>query len=194
MLTLSLLIPTLPERYDLLKRLQKVLAPQLEYFIDRTQIIYNDQGRGVCIGEKRNQLVQQVTTDYLVFIDDDDMVSSYYLSEVFKAMDQAPDVITFNGWMTTNGANRKNFVIKLGEKYEERNNIYYRHPNHLCPIKSHLCRRVPFPHQTSGEDYSYSLGLKNRCILKTSVHIEQDLYHYDFRTNKPPYGKSIGVR
>lgn len=193
MTSLSVLIPTLPERYNLLHRLQKILIPQCEK-TPRVQIIYNDQGRSVCIGQKRNELVQMVTTDYLCFIDDDDVISKDYITEILNAIDQHPDVITFNGWMTTNGSHRKNFVIKLGEKYEERAGVYYRFPNHLCPVKTHLARRVPFPHQLSGEDYSYALGLKNRNLLKTSVHIEKELYHYDFITNKPPYGKSIGIR
>lgn len=190
MSSLSILIPTLTERYKLLHRLQRVLMPQVEKYPGRVFVHYNDQGRSVCIGEKRNQLVSMVTTDYLVFIDDDDEVSKDYLSEIMTAIDQQPDVVTFEGFMTTNGHSRKNFVIKLGERYEERNGVYYRFPNHLSPIKTHLARRVPFPKVTSGEDYSYALGLKNKGILKTSVHIEKDLYHYQFLTNKPPYGRS----
>jgi glycosyltransferase involved in cell wall biosynthesis len=192
---LSILIPTLTERYKLLHRLQRTLLPQVEKYPGRVFVHYNDQGRSVCIGDKRNQLVSMVTTDYLVQIDDDDQISNNYLSEILTAMESSPDVITFNGWMTTNGHNRKNFVIKLGERYEERNGVYYRHPNHLCPIKTHLARRVPFPSVASGEDYGYAVGLKQRNILKTSVHINQDLYHYQYISNKPPYGnQSVRVR
>lgn len=190
MSTLSVLIPTLPERYGLLKRLQGILIPQVDKHKDRVFIHYNDQGRSVTIGNKRNQLVSMVNTDFYVFIDDDDLISKDYISEILTAMDSNPDVITFNGWMTTNGINRKNFVIKLNERYEERNGIYYRHPNHLCPVKSSLGRQVMFPNQTSAEDYSYAVGLKQRKLLKTSIHIEKDLYHYDFVTTKPPYGRT----
>lgn len=188
MSTLSILIPTLTERYKLLHRLQRTLLPQVERYPGRVFVHYNDQGRSVCIGDKRNQLVSMVTTEYLVQIDDDDMISTNYISEILKAMESSPDVITFNGYMTTNGHSRKNFVIKLGERYEERNGVYYRFPNHLAAIKTELARRVPFPRVTSGEDYAYAKALRDRSILKTSVHIEQYLYHYQYITNKPSYG------
>jgi hypothetical protein len=184
MSTLSLLIPTLPERYNLLHRLQKVLLPQVDKYPGRVFVHYHDAGRHLSIGEKRNQLVQQVTTDFHVFIDDDDLVSSQYVDKILWAIDQNPDVVTFNGWMTTDGAQRKNFVIKLGERYEERQNVYYRFPNHLCPMRTSLVRQVRFPHITMQEDYQFAKSVNDRKLLKTSVHIEDFLYHYMFISNK----------
>lgn len=188
MSTLTILIPTLPERYALLKRLQNVLLPQVEKYNGQVMVFYNDAGRQLVIGEKRNNLMERVTTEYSVFIDDDDLVSSHYVRSIINAMASNPDVITFNGWMTTNGANHRDFVIKLGSKYEERGGVYYRFPNHLCPMKTNLVRNIKFPHIAQQEDFQWASAINNKKLLKTSVHIEDKLYHYCFITNKPPYG------
>lgn len=193
-MTLSILIPTLPERFSLLKRLQQILNPQIARFGGRVQIIYNDAGRQVTIGEKRNNLMARVNTDYHVYVDDDDIVSNDYVAKILTAIEQNPDVVTFNGFMTTNGSQRRNFVIKLGEKYEERDKVYYRFPNHIVPMKTSLVRHIKFPHIVSGEDYAWARTINDRKLLKTSVHIDSDLYHYDFNSYKSPYGHTVRIR
>lgn len=193
-MTLSILIPTLPERLHLLRRLESVLLPQVEKFKDRVQIIYNDAGRHVCIGQKRNMLMERVQTEYSVFIDDDDMIVKNYISSIIWAIDQNPDCVTFRGWMTTNGKDRRNFVIKLGEEYEERNLVYYRWPNHIVPMRTSLIRQVKFPHLIMAEDYNWSKVINDKKLLKTSVHLDFDMYHYDFLTRKPAYGTRGAIR
>jgi hypothetical protein len=86
--------------------------------------------------------------------------------------------------MTTNGFNRINFVLRLGEKYEERNGIYYRFPNHIVPIKTQIGRQVAFENITHGEDYKWALQIKDRNLLKTEFYIDSELYHYDYFTKK----------
>lgn len=186
---LSILIPTLPERVDYLRRLQAILIPQVEMFKPHVELCYHDAPRGMNIGMKRNELLAMAEGDYTVFIDDDDIVSKDYLGYIMDALLQFPDVVTFNGWMTTNGKNHKDFVIQLNEKYEERNNIYYRFPNHLCPMAQERVRSVKFPNVYLGEDYAYAKEIHDRKLLRNSVHIPHKLYHYDFRTFKPPYGQ-----
>lgn len=191
---LSILIPTLNEPHYItrLDRLKNILYPQIEKFKDRVNVHYHDAGRSMTIGEKRNQLVERVTTKYFVFIDSDDVVAKNYLSSIFWGIDQDPDCITFNGWYTHNGGGRQNFVIKLGEKYEERNKVFYRWPNHLVPMKTELVRHIKFPHIVKTEDFQWSKMINDKKLLKTSIHIESDLYWYDFDDRKPAYGaKSI---
>ena len=168
-----------------------VLQPQINKVDNMNTVYYkvHDAGRSMSTGEKRNQLITQTESDYFAFIDDDDMISSYYVSEMVEAMQSGPDVITFRGWMTTNGENRRDFTIRLGEKYEERNGHYYRFPNHLCAFKRDRVRDVSFPNVWQQEDYQWALTIKTHRLLKTEVHIPLDMYHYDFRTDKPPYSK-----
>lgn len=181
--SLSILIPTLPDRYNYLKRLQDVLLPQVEKYKDRVNVFYHDQV-SITIGEKRNQLMIMATGDYTIFCDDDDMVPSYYVKELLKAIDQSPDVVTLTGHMLTDGNHRVDFIIKLGEEYKERGGKYYRWPNILCAFKRSLVIEVKFRNIRQMEDYYWSEEIMNKKLLKTEVHIEKEMYQYLFRTKK----------
>lgn len=176
---LSILIPTLPERHQQLARLVRNLQGQKT---PEVEIKIHDAGRHITTGEKRNNLIRNCEGEYFVFIDDDDNVPSYYVSELLKAIEQNPDVVTFIGYMTTNGVNRKNFTIKLGSKYEERSGHYYRFCNHLCCFKKSLVEHVKFPHIYMQEDYQWAKMINDRKILKSEVHINKDMYHYAYVT------------
>ena len=188
---LSILICTLNEPYsiDMLKRLRNILDPQIERFRGQIELLIHDAGRFMPTGTKRNELIRQSEGDYIVFIDTDDLVMSYYIDEMMKAIESSPDVITFLGWMTTDGNHRRNFTIKLGSDYAERGGHYYRWPNHLACFKKSLVENIKFPDIWVQEDYIWSKAVRDRNILKTEVHIVKDMYWYDFRTKKPKYGK-----
>lgn len=187
MSTLAVLICTLPERSHILKRLTNVLDPQIERYKDQVYYSVHDAGRHLSTGAKRNQLVEQTDSDYFCFIDDDDMVSSFYIDSIMKALETNPDVVTFCGWMTTNGVHRRDWTIKLGSQYTERNGHYYRFPNHLTVMKRKLVEAVKFPDLWKQEDYIWAKQINDRRLLKTEVHIPLQLYHYDFDDTKPPY-------
>lgn len=177
MYSFLILICTLPERADKLRRLTRTLDRQgANYKI-------HDAGRAMPTGMKRNQLIEQTMSDYFSFIDDDDVVSDDYVSEITAAIQQNPDVVTFNGWYTEHGANKRNFTIRLGSKYYEDatdpNFYYHRFPNHLAVFKRSVVQHVKFPHIWQQEDYQYADQIRTRGLLKTEVHIPKLLYHYD---------------
>lgn len=186
---LSILICTLPERINLLNRLVGILNNQINSCFANIEIITDNRARGTSVGQKRNDLIKRATGDYFCFIDDDDTITHEYISSLISAIEQNPDVVTFKGFMTTNGAARVDWIIKLGEKYEARkdaDNItrYYRFPNHLCAFKTSLVKHFTFPAINQGEDYQWALRIHESGVLKTEVHIDKMIYHYDFRTNK----------
>jgi glycosyltransferase involved in cell wall biosynthesis len=176
---LAILICTLPERSAKLNRLLNMLAPQINVYPDQVYYSIHDAGRAMPTGTKRNQLISQTQSDYFVFIDDDDIIDHRYVHHILEAASQNPDVITFNGWMTTNGQDRRNWTIKLGSKYEERDGHYYRWPNHIVPMKREAVRGVSFPDIWQMEDYQWSKKIHDLGLLKSEVHIDKDLYHYD---------------
>jgi glycosyltransferase involved in cell wall biosynthesis len=180
---LSILVPTLNEPYYIrgLKRLKAILDPQL---VSGVEIKIHDGGRSIPTGTKRNQLISNSEGEYFVQIDSDDVVPSYYVSELLNAMEHKPDVISFIGEMTTNGGDRKKFVIKLGERYEERNGVFYRYCNHLCCFKRSAVERVKFRPIWFQEDFHYATEIRDKRLLKTEVHINKNMYLYDFKTKK----------
>lgn len=185
MIILSILIPTMTKRRGLLMSLLQSLGthPEVEILTDC------DDGQ-VTTGNKRNRLIKAAKGEYVVAIDDDDEVTADYIAKILEAARQyAPDVITFNGWMTTDNTNRVDFRIGLNYPYTAVNDgntiVYLRYPNHLCPIKRSIALQVPFPNKSFGEDYEWATKLRDMGLLKTEVHINDNLYHYKYKSVKP---------
>jgi len=182
---LAILIPTLPERANQFKGIYQELQKQCLAVEGAISIIYNDSGREVSTGTKRNSLLRDARTlkaEYVCMVDDDDIISHDYVRSIMEGVNQGVDVVTFNGYMTTNGAHRVDFEIRLGENYEERGGKYYRYPNHLCAFKRELVEHVPFEDIYMGEDYRWATKIRDLGLLKTSYHIEKQIYHYDYKT------------
>lgn len=179
---LAILIPTLNEPWNItmLKRLLNILTPQVERYSGQVELIFNDAGRNMIIGQKRNEMIKNTDSEYFCFIDDDDFVSAYYVDSIMKALESNPDVVTFNGWYVENSASRKHFEIKLGHPYQDLPTKFLRWPNHITVMKRSCVGHVVFPIMRNGEDYAWSKQINDQRLLKTSVHIEQDLYTYDF--------------
>lgn len=194
MCKLSILIPTLPERFHYLQRLKNIIEPQVARFADQVEIKIHDAGRHMSTGTKRNELIALSEGEYFIQIDDDDMVPVYYVDELIKAIDQGPDVVTFIGYMTTDGAHRQDFTIKLGSKYETISGHHYRFPNHLCAYKRSVVEKVKFPDITVTEDYQWASEVQRRGLLKTEVHIAKEMYHYCFETHKNNQPQSRVIR
>lgn len=182
---LSILIPTLNEPYYIkgLKRLKSVLDPQVARYND-VEIRIHDGGRSIPTGTKRNELIANSKGEYFVQIDSDDMVPGYYVEELMNAINGSPDVVSFIGEMTTDGANKRNFVIRLGERYEERNGVFYRYCNHLCCFKRSVVGGIKFKPIWVQEDFHYATEIRDRRLLKREIHINKNMYLYDFRTRK----------
>lgn len=189
-----ILICTLPERVDKLRRLKFDLDKQISKYNGLVNYKIHDAGPAMPTGTKRNQLIEQSMSEYFSFVDDDDKISSDYVQQIMLATEKNPDVITFNGWMTTSGSNRQNFTIKLGSRYEEKNGHYYRFPNHLCVFKREKVRHIKFPDLWVQEDYLWAKAIHDRHILKTEVHIEADLYHYDCYPKPPNHARRLNIR
>jgi glycosyltransferase involved in cell wall biosynthesis len=185
MITLSILIPTLHKRRGLLSSLLKELNKQVT---DEVEILtFPDDGR-ISTGNKRNKLIQDAKGKYTVFIDDDDAVTPDYIPLILKAAEKNPDVITFNGWMTVDGVNRKDFYFGIDYPYtlaqKNGKDVYLRYPNHLCPIRREIAASVPFPNKTLGEDYEWATKLHDMKLLKTEENISKHIYHYVYRSFK----------
>jgi glycosyltransferase involved in cell wall biosynthesis len=188
---LSILIPTLnePRNIQCLKRLRNILDPQVARYPGQVEIVINDAGRSMPTGTKRNKLIEGSTGEYFCFIDDDDRVPMYYIDELMKAIEREPDVITFIGYMTTNGTRTEHFTIKLGSEYVTRNSHHYRFPNHLCCFKRSLVEKVKFEPIYQQEDYRWAKQINDSRILKNEVHIAKHMYWYDFDSTKKPNRK-----
>lgn len=172
---LSILIATMPVRAFQFKNLMEILYRQKTAEVE---IIY-DVSMMYNIGVKRNNLLQSAIGKYIVFIDDDDLISSDYIEKILKAIESKPDCIGISGVITTNGGNKRSWHIsKDFKEWYEQLSIYYRTPNHISPVRRELALKAGFPPIAFGEDHEYSMRLLP--LLKTEVKIEGILYYYRY--------------
>lgn len=172
----------MPSRSKMFEELMLELSFQTVHFQDLVEIV-TDDSLSYNIGAKRNRLLKKAMGDYVVFIDDDDHVHANYVELILNATETNPDCIGISGWITTNGQKEKNWHIsKDFGRWFERNNVYYRTPNHISPVKRELALIAGFPEIPHGEDAEYSKRLLP--MLKTEVKIKEQLYHYDFVSKK----------
>ena len=177
---LSILIPSLTNRAEMLSTLKNTLLDQADA-LDRNSdfeiIDCVDNGESPT-GRKRNNLLDLATGDYVAFVDDDDDVSPQYVRLVFEAMEDMPDVIGIKGVYFIDG----NYQGVFEHSIEHRQwstyagNRYLRCPNHLNPVRTSLARQVRFPDITMGEDHDYSTRLLP--LLKTERMIQKPIYNY----------------
>lgn len=178
---LSILIATIPKREWKFNRLVNKLDSQIP--MNGCVEVLFDNSMDYNIGVKRNLLLGRALGDYVVFVDDDDMVSDDYTRKILQAMEGNPDCIGISGTITTNGRNERQWYIskEYGSWYEK-NKVYYRTPNHISPVKRDIAIEVGFPEISNGEDYAYSMGILP--LLKTESKIKGNIYFYLFNSKK----------
>ncbi len=149
-------------------------------------LIKIDNGE-IKIGYKRNVLLNKAQGEYVCFIDDDDMVSSDYISKALKAIESKPDCCSLTGVITWDGDRTEIFEHSIKySQYKTTDNAvkYERYPNHLNVIKSSIAKQFKFPEINHGEDTDWATQIHNSGLLKKETEINGVLYHYNYKTNK----------
>ncbi len=191
MIILSILICSLENRAGMLASLLGELTRQIEATDSENtvELLVNMDRKEKSTGKKRDELIRQATGEYIVFIDDDDGISDKYVKTFLRAAKSGCDVLSPNGWITTNGVNKIDWeiskkysdvtVVKNGAK------VYLRRPNHIAAIRRELAIQAGFPDISNGEDKEYS----NRVVplLNTEYKINDQIYHYRFSTHNKEY-------
>jgi len=183
---LEILIPSLYERKDFRKRLlrtldRQIVPGQVRYTLDI------DSGQ-ISIGEKRQRMLEAATGEYVVFIDDDDWISTDYIALILEAIKEKPDVVgiqihhLIDGKLhghTFHSIEYDHWFDEPDKKHPCRR-FYYRNPNHINPVKRELALLAGYPQIRFGEDHQYSIKLLPH--LNTEVYIKKVIYYYRERT------------
>ena len=175
---LSILIPTLPARIDSYANLIKILNKQVteNNLINRVQILSLCDTKEISVGQKRNILLNKSVGKYVCFIDDDDLIAPDYLIKLINAISSNADVITFCGDYVENTVVTPFSISMVHRGNFNHPNIFYRLPNHLCPIKREIALESLFTDKNFGEDSDYAERINNH--LKNEFHIQDKLYFY----------------
>jgi glycosyltransferase involved in cell wall biosynthesis len=171
---LSILTCTLESRRQIFENLGRVLKLQSNNEVEMLASL--DSGER-SIGVKRNELLEAAKGEYVVFVDDDDMVSPFYVASILMAIKDKPDCCGIEGIITQKNIGPKKFIHSLKfDHWFEKDEIYYRCPNHLNPIKREIALDVRFPDLYYKEDQDFSERLKGK--LKTETFIKGPIYFY----------------
>jgi glycosyltransferase involved in cell wall biosynthesis len=181
---LSILVPTLEARANLLTRLMSILSPQIT---DAVEVLTELDDGTRSIGEKRNALLDRASGEYICFVDDDDIVSSDYVDRILKATASRPDCVgmhllhfvdgKLNGF-TYHSIRYRGWHQAVDESTGYMR--FYRCPNHLNPVRRKHALKSRFPEVSYGEDRIYSFNLRKHLV--TEEYILEPIYYYYFST------------
>lgn len=172
---LSILIPTLPSRTEILSDLLRKLSPQIQNGVDI--VVYMDS-KQMTLWTKRNEMVKMARWEYIVFLDDDDDISEDYVSSLLEATKHWTDVICYDmkcsvEWQPYKKVNfSKDFVN--GQTPME----YFRRPNHLMCYNRAVLEKAKWDDITYWEDMKFSDVVINH--IKTEHRIPKVLYYYNY--------------
>jgi len=182
MILLSILICTIPQRKEFLRRLYKILYTQLidSPYKEFVEIIVAEDECIMSVGEKRNRLIEAAKGRYIVFIDDDDTIPPYYIERLIPILDYGEfDCIGFKFVFRFNGRNNPSPGIASLRCNEWICNIdkMTRPISHINPIRKSIASSIKFPLQNRGEDSLWSEELKKH--LSNEYFIDDFMYYYE---------------
>lgn len=183
--TWTILVPTLGERRDLFERLMTGLLPQLDPFGGRVRVEARFNNGAPSLPRIRQTMIERAGTDYVSFVDDDDLVSPDYVAEIVAALETRPDYVGFQVQCYSDGAPIA--VAHHSLEFRRWRNLpgrFERDISHVNPIRATLARRASFARTRVGgaEDRDWAAQLRRANVLRTQVVIPRIMYHYLFTT------------
>lgn len=185
--TWSILVPTLGERRPLFERLTDVLLPQLDAYAGRVRVVGYSNNGAPSLPEIRHSMTHAAGTDYVSFVDDDDLVPPYFVAETMAALEQDPDYV---GWQVQCYSDGHPTAIAYHslkhDGWWNENGHYYRDISHINPMRTEIARTADFrktkPHRP--EDRAWVDQLRKGGLLKSEVVIDRIMYHYLYSTKR----------
>lgn len=176
---LSILIPSIPSRFDRMIELYKKINNQITDKSEVEILILTDN-KNRSIGHKRNDLVQLAQGKYVAFVDDDDDVSKEYIEEMLKGCKSDADIICFRQLAIIDDIwSYVDFSIINENQEIQPSSITRRKPFHVCAIRSDIAKKYTFPDVGYGEDW-YWMEQVLRDI-KTEYKTDKVLHFYRFK-------------
>lgn len=189
-MTLSILIPVIPQYEQVFLQLKDHLVKQIKDDSQVEILSYSTAAQihgGPSTGRKRQFLLDKAAGDYIAFIDADDWVPEYYVEEMLTGCASGADCFAINGIMTTDGQHETKWLLSKDYKNEDRREgnktVYYRHTNHITGVKRSIALAAGFPDKSNAEDKHYS----DRLFLNSEYKIERPMYEYRFSTKNKSY-------
>lgn len=186
----TILVPTLGERRSLFVRLMDVLLPQVERAAGRVQVRAWFNNGSPPLPDIRQRMVLAADSEYVSFIDDDDLVSLEYVEAILGALSYGPDYVGFLVQCYSNGAptNIADHDLKHGEWSNPKGGRYLRDISHINPIRTGIARHADFRRALRGrpEDRAWVDQIRRSRLLIHQEKLDRILYHYLYSTSRTP--------
>lgn len=177
--TWTILIPTIGQRADSFARLLDVLLPQLGPEAGRVRVLAWWNNGDPPLWQIRDALIGAASSEYVSFIDDDDLVPEYYVAEVVRALETRQDHVGFQleYWVDGELKELVDHSIRHGSWGRGPDGLY-RDLTHIDPVRTDLARRASFRVRRPGkaEDRMWVKGVRRH--VRTEVYIDKVMYHY----------------
>ena len=150
---LSILIPSIPERFD---KAIKLYNKCLEQATDEVEVVMLTDNKKKSIGAKRNELISMAQGIYFTILDDDDDITNDYVETLLPYMEDFHDVITYKQKCFIEDYS---FIVTFGMNNEIEHNTKdgryqdcMRPPWHCCVWLRERYKIIKFPDVSYGED------------------------------------------
>lgn len=184
--TWTILVPTIPQRAALFERLMAALLPQLDEHEGRVRVLaWRNQGTPR-LAEIRDVMVDAAGTDYVSFIDDDDLVPEYYVAEVVQALAGRPDHVGFRMHYSSSPDDFE--IVEHSLRWDRWgrsiDGLLYRDFTHVDPIRTSLAQKGRFAvaRPRRAEDRVWVRQV--RPWLSSEVFIDKIMYFYEYRAER----------
>lgn len=170
---LSILIPTIPARFDQLGILLNRLGRD-----PRVEVLAFADNRRRSVGAKRQGLLDLARGDYVAFVDDDDWTTEDYLTELLPRCASGPDVVTFEQLAIINGVEGRiifNATCQIDEPWQA-GGTARRRPWHVCAWRRSIAAQGIFTEVNYGEDRAWVDQVAP--LVRNHLHIPKVLHHY----------------
>lgn len=185
---LSVLVPSIPERSDLLTRINSLLHKQLiqlwrdHPMLGDVEIVFKNSksflNGGLSIGKKREWLVKAAMGKYLCFLDDDEDIAPNYIETLMRLCQHDVDVVTFRNLTRTDTYwTVVDMSLKNHNEEATPERIVKRLPWHICPVKNEYAKLYDFEDSNYSEDWTWMEKVLKHC--KTEAHTDQILHCYN---------------
>lgn len=192
--TLSILLPSIPERAEQFGVLMTELLRQTEsYDVELLPYVTSRRAEGgPIIGAKRQKLIEDARGQWSVFVDDDDWIAPDYVRSIMEALEANPDAVGFlervegmgTGVMRSVWSNRYPKWME-GKEAAREGFDFVRTTFHKTPLRTSIALQVGFNTTMGfGEDHDFSKRLKHAGLVTSEVFIEKELYTYRFKYEK----------
>lgn len=202
MLKLSILIATTDQRKELFNTLfaeftKQVTENQLE---DKVEVLFDNTGKELPLGTKRQYLLEKAQGEFIVFMDDDDWPIPTYVKTIVDIIENNNvDCIGFKIRMTTNLRNEQVCDHSLRHKNEgwmnkQKGFDYIRNVTMFNPVRRLLALEAGFPDLRWGEDHWFADRVTPLC--KSEFYVEDKPYMFWYRfsnaeSNATKYGHHL---